>query len=355
MLVTSRDGRPVKIEGNPAHPSSAGATSVWAQASVLSLYDPDRSRGPRYQRDGRGRAASWEEFTAAARSEIEGLGDGQGLGIIAPPSSSPCAAELRAAFLQRFPRAVWVEYEPLLGSGKFTGRPRFNLTTAKVIVVLDDDPLVDHPNGVVNARRFAAGRAPDGPGMNRLYVCEPGYTATGTMADHRIPIAAAHIEYALVALADRLFRHQDLALPSGAVWPVGGARVGESELKTIGLTGEQVDAMAQDLAHHRGHGLVHAGPRQPARVHALCRLINDALGNTDRTIHYPDAGSTGATADGVRRGLPGLRAMTDAMRAGEIRHLLMLGVNPVYDAPPRDRLRRSTRRGAFWCPPGDSA
>ena len=123
LLVTARDGRPVKVEGNPAHPASLGATNALAQAALLELYDPDRSRNPRQYTAQGGIAQTWEKFAEFAGRHFQTVRDrqGAGLAVLADRSSSPTRAALRARLLQALPQAKWYEYEPLSDDNERAG------------------------------------------------------------------------------------------------------------------------------------------------------------------------------------------------------------------------------------------
>ncbi len=330
LLVSSYDGRPIKVEGNPQDPISAGSADAMAQASILELYDPDRSR--RVHHDGS--ASDWSAFTVMLddlrRTHAEDRG--AGLRVLSEAGSSLVLAEQRRRFLAAFPLATWQVYEPLnrdnvfAGTAMAYGRPlrvRNNIGAASVILTIDADLFSDHPDALAQARDFAAGRDPEGE-MNRLYSVESRFTITGSMADHRLPIQGGRMEAFTLALAARVLRAESLPAPTGF-----------RELRrSLGVHMSHqfdeafIDALVEDLVHARGRALVAAGERQPALVHALVALINEALGSRGRTVHYlaPAPGEETAQHDSLRR-------LRDEMTAGSVRSLVMLGGNPVYDAP----------------------
>ena len=196
LLVESNDGRPTKIEGNPKHPSSLGACSAYEQASVLGLYDPDRSQA--VYRDGK--RSSREDFQAFAGPHFSGLGAGAGLRFLSEPVSSPSLEAVRSHALRKFPKAKWSEYALLdsgaakagceIAFGKQGGTrfvPRFAYDKADVILSLDHDFLgLDEPT-TIPTREFSRRRrvTSEKDSMNRLYVVEAQYSVTGAMADHR--------------------------------------------------------------------------------------------------------------------------------------------------------------------------
>ncbi|NLS95453.1 MAG: TAT-variant-translocated molybdopterin oxidoreductase [Planctomycetaceae bacterium] len=318
LLVTVYDGRPVKVEGNPNHPQSLGATDALAQAAILNLYDPDRSRQV-LQREAttRGTVAKWEQFDTFAKAHFDELRgkEGKGLAVLAEADSSPTAARLRDQLLQALPEAAWYEYEPLSRDNERAGavaalgkpyRTHIHVDQAKVIVSFDADLFGDHPTALRNARQYSSGRDPAGE-MNRLYVVESCYSITGAAADHRVPVRAGQVGRFAAAVE---------AAIAGA-----SADIDESWQK-------YVDAIADDLKRHGPHGLLVAGPRQPAEVHAAVHRINAKLGSVGTTVTYTEE------PDSERSGhFEAIQELAQRMAAGEIETVVVLGGNPVYDAP----------------------
>ena len=202
LLVESHLGRPTKIEGNDRHPASRGGTDIFAQASLLGMYDPDRSQSVVSLGDQR----SWQSFVTAIRGPLSAQRalKGAGIRILTPTISSPTLADQLKNFLQIYPQAKWHVYEPvnrdnvLEGAKMAFGQPVetiYDFEKADVIVSLDADFLyAGFPGNVRYIRDFAKRRNPDG-NMNRLYVVESTPTTTGAKADHRIPVRAAHVEW----------------------------------------------------------------------------------------------------------------------------------------------------------------
>ena len=325
LLVTCVDGRPIKIEGNPKHPQSLGATSALAQASILTLYDPDRSENLHRRGIHGVEVSRWEQFAAFARARMKDFQEtgGIGLAVLSEASSSPTLAAMRGRLQQRLPEARWFEYDPLsadnerLGSQLAFGKPyrtHVVLRQAGVIVCLEADLLGSHPAAVQYAREFAERRNPTPGRMNRLYSVESGYSVTGAAADHRLAVPSGQI----AAIAAALEREVSGRVGRGAGDP---AEKGDR-------TSQFVQAAAEDLLAHRGRGVVAAGPSQPREVHAAVHRINAALGNVGKTVWYtaePDADRP--------THWEALRSLAAEMAAGRLQTLLILGGNPVYDAP----------------------
>ncbi len=334
LVATSYDGRPIKVDGNPLHPDSDGATNVYQQASILGLYDPDRAQQPTRRDGGRRVPVIWEDvdrFAGEHFAKLRGAG-GQGLRILVGSSSSPSRADLRQRVLNAYPQARWVEYEPVNRDQERAGtrlafgtphRPLLQLDRATVVVCLDADPLVQHPAGVVNARRLMAARNPDQNRMSRVYAIESAFSATGTVADHRLPLRAELVKAFAMALdAEVSSRAQPLPEHGPAQSRPNAAFLEDAAVAAM------LKAMAADLLAHVGASIVIAGPGQPPEVHAIAHRLNVLLGNVGQTIQYvaePEAERPDHAA--------ALRQLVDEMQAGAVDTLVVLGGNPAYDAP----------------------
>ena len=199
IVVTSHEGRPTKIEGNREHPASRGATSIWAQADVLDLYDPDRAQSVTRS----GEISTWEDFLQQLNVELvrqEQTG-GNGLRILTQTVTSPTSAAQLNTIGKKFPNSRWHQWETLtrdnvaLADNEPGGQNIYNFADAAVIVALDSDFLYLHPAAVAHARDFANARRMVEPGdaqMNRLYVAEPTPTITGANADQILPDHQSH-------------------------------------------------------------------------------------------------------------------------------------------------------------------
>ena len=320
VLVESHEGHPTKVEGNSLHPSSLGATDAFMQASVLNLYDPDRSQSVMY----RGRITSYLKFLVAVANvrETQRSRKGAGLHFLLEPSTSPTLADLITQLAALYPAAKWHVWDPASADAEYQAtraiysRPAhttYNIGAADVIVALDSDFLASGPGCLRYAREFAArrGGASGFANMNRLYVVEPMMTPTGTASDHRIPIRAADVEPFARALAKAA--------------GTGGAADLPSRLSSYQ---HHIDTIARDLQSHRGRCLVIAGAYQSAAVHGLAHALNQALGNLGSTVLLTGPPQVLPADSGESIG--GLAA---AMRTGQVETLVICGANPVYTAP----------------------
>jgi molybdopterin-containing oxidoreductase family iron-sulfur binding subunit len=320
LIVESHEGRPTKIEGNPSHPSTIGASSSRVQASVLGLYDPDRSQSITLK----GARKSWTDFVMAwaELSKAQAADGGAGLAVLSESFSSPTLARLASELRARYPKSQWATYDAvsdenrLAGLRSATGRDldvMLRLDQASVILCLDADPLLTDPEMIRHTRGFAAGRkaGTSGGAMNRLYAVEGVYSLTGAMADHRLRLESRQIGPFVGALAARL------AAPGA----------GATEASVPGVDARWIDALAKDLLANRGKGLIVAGARQPAAVHAAVCALNAHLGNAGKTVSYYE------TKDAALPSVSSLAALVTAMKAGTVQTLVVLGGNPVFDAP----------------------
>jgi MoCo/4Fe-4S cofactor protein with predicted Tat translocation signal len=316
LLVESHEGRPTKIEGNPQHPSSLGAADVFGQASILNIYDPDRAKSVTHTGD----VSSWPEFILAMKASLAAQQPLQGAGIriLSETVGSPSLGTQIKEFLGRFPTAKWHQWEPAgrnnarLGSrlafGEFVDA-QYRIDKADVILSLDADFLASGPGSLAHARQFASRRKPEeADRMNRLYVLETMPTSTGARADHRLALKPSEI--ANVA--------REIAAGVG----VGSAGAGSGESQ------KWAAAIAKDLQAHRGTSLVIAGDAQPPAVHALAHAMNQALGNVGQTVVYTQT----AEFEPVDQA-ESIKALVDDMNAGKVDLLVILGGNPVYNAP----------------------
>ncbi len=335
LLVTSYDGRPIKIEGNPLHPSSLGGTDPLAQAALLELYDPDRSTAPLRIARGQQIASSFEDVERFSRELFRQLRErrGEGLRVLSEESSSPSLREMRSRLLRALPAARWHEWEPLTrdaareGAALAFGRPYRSwllLDRADVIVCLDADPLMTEPGAVRYARDFARARRAEGGRMNRLYAIEPALSITGASADHRLALSRAAVALVAGRIAAELFLRCGLPLPGGAE----ELRHALERFERHPFRPPLVTDIVRDLLAARGRAVVLAGPGQPPAVHALVHLLNAALGNAGRTVAYaPDP-------DPEREShAESISALARDAGAGRVEALLLLGGNPVFDAP----------------------
>jgi molybdopterin-containing oxidoreductase family iron-sulfur binding subunit len=328
LLVESHEFRPTKIEGNKEHPASLGASEIFSQASILNLYDPDRATNVTHMGDPK----PWGEFLKAISLHVgnpAGIPEGiqrklQGAGIrfLTGATSSPTLGWQMKEVLRQFPQAKWHRYESVHRDNARAGSKLafgavydsvYKFAAADVVVSLDADFLSGawFPGFVRYARDFMSRRKmTPGQEMNRLYVAESTPSTTGMKADHRLSAKPSEIEKIARALA---------------------AKLGVSGAVAVSLPAETqkwVDAVAADLGKRHGKSLIVPGDFQPPAVHALAHAMNAALGNAGQAVVYIDP----VEVDPVEHA-SSIRELVNDIHAGKVEVLVMIGVNPVYDAP----------------------
>jgi MoCo/4Fe-4S cofactor protein with predicted Tat translocation signal len=352
VVVKSNNGRPTKIEGNPAHPSSLGGSDLQLQAELLQLYDPGRSRKPAnkhsrsHEHDdhghdghGHGHAAHvvdvWAEFYAwlqEVSNDLVNVKQGEGLHVLMPPTTSPSLLAAVARMKNgSFPKARFHTWQPLNRDNELNGStmafgkavtPIYDLTKADVVLSLDSDFLATDGNSLHNARDWASRRREPvaGKPLSRLYVVESHYTTTGTAADHRFRTRSSDVPAVAFALA------KALGLGTGTDLERALASHSPAAFEKNGK--KWVEILAKDLQAARGKCVVMVGRHQSPAVHAIAHAINQALGNVGETVTYtarPDGLGAGAIAS--------IRELASALQAGTVNTLVCLGTNPVYNAP----------------------
>ncbi|HZT42118.1 MAG TPA: TAT-variant-translocated molybdopterin oxidoreductase [Chthonomonadaceae bacterium] len=327
IIVTSHEGRPTKIEGNPDHPASLGATDAITQASILNLYDPDRAQNV----TNLGQISTWDDFLKAARDTLARPGGGAGLRILTGNVTSPTLADQIATLTGRYPGTKWHQYEPVNRDNVYAGtrllfgaplNPVYRFDRANVILSLDSNFLLSMPGHVRYAHDFGNARRvrskavstnqPAHNTMNRLYAIDSMPNITGAMADHRIPVRASEVEAVAFALAQQL----------------GVAGVTAPGPLPASVPPQWLSGLVQDLQANRGACVVVPGDHQSPAVHALAHAMNAALGAAGTTVVYTDPVEI-SPADNMAS----LRDLVNDMQAGKVTMLLIIGGNPVYDAP----------------------
>jgi molybdopterin-containing oxidoreductase family iron-sulfur binding subunit len=317
VLVESHLGRPTKVEGNPGHPASLGATSVLSQACLMDLYDPDRGKQVKHL----GVPQTWDDFQLTLQQTLESIRarKGAGLYILTETVMSPTLGAQLQALLKSLPSAQWHQYEPAgMHSARTASQTAFGraantyykLQAADIVVSLDSDFLACGPGSTRYAYDFATRRRQGNrTDMNRLYVVESEMTSTGGKADHRLPLRYSEIEQFAAALASAT-GVEGINAPSASRF------------------GRWIDGLAKDLLAFPGSTVVIPGDHQPASVHILAHAINAKLGNIRRTVIYTDPLEVQRVDQ-----IASLRSLINDLQAGHVELLFILGGNPAYNAP----------------------
>jgi molybdopterin-containing oxidoreductase family iron-sulfur binding subunit len=310
LLVKSDQFRPIKIDGNPEHAYNLGSSDPFTQATLLDLYDPDRSQHVTY----RGENREWAEFAEGLRVKMAESKDGTGIYFLSSTITSPTLARQWKEVQAAYPMATLVQYDPTIaGTALSNGlNVQYDLTEADVIVSLDADFLsgASFPGFHKLVREYAE-RRKDPEKLNRLYAIESMPTTTGLKAEHRLGLRASEIPAFAAELAKA----------------VGAAGV---EVRAYNWTDEQkrfLAALAKDLKAHAGKCVVVGG--QSAMLELLALNINNALGNIGHTTSMFSEPVNPLSGDQIHD----LRALVYHLNYGHVDWLVILNANPIYDAP----------------------
>jgi MoCo/4Fe-4S cofactor protein with predicted Tat translocation signal len=347
LLARSNEGRPTKLEGNPDHPNNrnsdpnnkgSSATDIFSQASILTLYDPDRSQTPLY----RGETRAWSTFVAEIRGLIEKENDGlkakkgAGLRFLTETITSPTLAAQMKQILTDFPEAKWHQYEPVNRDNARAGaimafgqdlNTTYDFSKADRILSLGSDFLACQPGSLRYARDYAAKRriGSDKAEMNRLYVIESTPTITGANADHRFSVPPGEVELIATALATML-----------APGVLQDKQWRDFWNKTnVNPEPRWISSVQNDLLKE-GRNIFIVGNDQPPLVHALAHSMNVIGGNVGKSVFYSDP----LEANSVNQ-TQSLRALVSDIDAGRVDTLIILGGNPAYNTPVDLRLDKS--------------
>ncbi|RKH42770.1 TAT-variant-translocated molybdopterin oxidoreductase [Corallococcus sicarius] len=324
LLITAREGRPIKVEGNPQHPINKGAAGPFEQAFLLSLYDPQRARVLRQGNNPRSLRVLAEDVSSLVSTKAAGDG-GARLRFLSEPMNSPLLGDVKARIQRKLPAARFHSYSPVDQAADEAHRALFgqpthalyDLTRADIIVSLDADFLESRPANLSMARQFADRRDPKNGELNRLYVAEHRMSITGGMADHRLRVKSQEVFGLAAALA------QAVGGPAASLGASASGKAGTLRPEVASW----VQAVAQDLKSKAGRSVVMAGERQPAAVHALAQAINAALGNLGTTVKVVPAAAPEAS------GLAEIRALVEDIKAGRVDTLVITAFNPLYTLP----------------------
>jgi MoCo/4Fe-4S cofactor protein with predicted Tat translocation signal len=311
LVVKSYEGRPIKVEGNAEFPGSNGSTDRYAQASILDVYDPDRAK--RFKKAGQ--TVTPDEALAALNqiAQAAASSGGQGLAFLMDRNTSPSRRRLQDLISQKYANVKWFVYEPIDSDVQQRAatqafgqsvRPVYHFEKAKVIVSLGSDFLGSEDDVHNHIRRYVQGRKPESGSMSRLYVIESLFTLTGAGADHRLRVPSGQIG-AIAAAINAAVAGSPLAAPAG-------------------VDAQWISECAKDLAQNKGNALVVAGQSQPIEVHLLAHAINSALGAVGSTLALCPAPAFTAGS---------INDLADALNAGSVQTLVIIGGNPVYNAP----------------------
>jgi Fe-S-cluster-containing dehydrogenase component len=324
-LAEVRDGRPIKLEGNPDHPISRGGLCATGQAALLSLYDSKRLTGPRMD----GADTDWETVDATIMAALEEKDDATTVRVLTGTINSTVRQAKIDEFLKRFQDGRHVSYDALSSSAILDAHqqthgtrvlPRYRFDVADVIVSFDADFLGTWISPVQFAVEYQAGRAPDNESgqMSFHAQLETRMSVTGSNADVRVPVLPNDFGLTLSHLAKLIADKAGKTVPEGTL--------SESPIRHDVLT-----ELAERLWHARSKALVVCGS-QDVQVQALCNLLNELLEAYGNTLDTQSPSNQRQGNDGD------LVALLDEIEGGKVDALFIAGVNPVYELPGGTRL-----------------
>jgi MoCo/4Fe-4S cofactor protein with predicted Tat translocation signal len=313
LLVKSDQFRPIKADGNPDHPYNHGSSDIFSQASILDLYDPDRSQHVTYEGENR----EWPDFAEAFRDKVTSTKDGTGIYILSSTVTSPTLARQWKAVQVAYPKVKLIQYDPAI-AGTFLTRGynvQYDLTQADVIVSLDSEFLSSaaYPGFHKLVFDYAKRRKDPTNGMNRLYAVESTPTTTGMKAEHRLGLRASEVPAFAAALAAQ----------------VGAPGASAPQYAWTAEQQKFLAALAKDLKASSGKSAVIPGLYQDESVAALALAINQALGNVGKTVTVSSEPAIPILSDQIAD----LKGLVTDLNAGKVDWLVILNANPVYSAP----------------------
>ncbi|NUN09807.1 MAG: TAT-variant-translocated molybdopterin oxidoreductase [Ignavibacteriaceae bacterium] len=336
ILIKTREGRPIKVDGNPDHPVSQGKICSQGQASILNLYDPSRLKDPMVYKDGFWNKEPWGKIDQDILAILKSA-QGKEISIITRNVTSPTFKKLLSEFSGKFGNTKVYSYEIFNNLSKEsawqkcypgTSIPAINWEGAKVIVSFEGDFLGVEGNKIEQSRMFAANRDVNNPsGFNRLYVAESNMSLTGTNADHRIRIPLAGQSELLLAVVNELALDQTVGSKLNATLKNLASGYSLSNIaQKYKLNISVLKAMITDLVKNQGKSVVFGGRLLTESEHIVINGINDALGNNSLFIEPHVQQINPAT-------LQELKELTDRMKQGSIHAAIVVDCNPVYEFP----------------------
>lgn len=346
VLVKTREGRPIKLEGNADHPMNRGGLCARGQASLLDLYDPDRLREP--MRASRGGAAvllpaTWDEADQNIRDRFAAIiRDGGKVAVLTGAQVGPSTQALVRDFVAKFAGGQHVQHEAVVPEevaaaqlASFGTRlvPRYRFDRATLVVSFGADFLGTWLSPVEFAKGFAAARRVEEGRMARFVTFEAAVSVTGTNADTHIPVRPGDELPIALALAHEIIVRRGVsgyATDADVVQALAPHDVATVARRT-GVSVELLRTVAQELIDAQETGLVVGGPvkgENAAAVHVVVNLLNAALKNDGVTVDWSVAPSRQADSH-----FADLQQLIADMRAGQIAALVIHDADPVFTLP----------------------
>lgn len=358
ILIKTREGRPIKVDGNPDHPLSRGKICARGQASILNLYDPEKIKKPLKKEGEKFTEINWElAFSELLTNLNTASNNGKEIAIVTKPIYSPSLAKLMSEFQKKFPTTKIYSYEFLESYAKFNAWnkiypnseiPEYDFSSAKIVVSLESNFLANEGNFVKNIRQFSEKRNVDKlKDFNRLYSIEGDLSLTGANADYRIPLNPAyHFEFLATVLNEMLTnnfnRIQNKNFPSKDVLFLVMSHNLEQFSNKTGIDKKIIKTLVDDLLNNQGSSIIVAGDSVQEDVHLLAFLVNEILGNTKVYKQKPKPSIPKSSLDDFVQ-------LTKKIQNGQVGAILTLDCNPVFHFPKDFQIKQAIENVPFSC------
>ncbi|RAP26595.1 hypothetical protein DID78_06710 [Candidatus Marinamargulisbacteria bacterium SCGC AG-343-D04] len=334
ILIETHEGRPTKIEGNPAYPDASGSSTVLQQASVLNLYDPDRLQGPlKATKD-----VSIQEFEdwMLEKRRFFKENKGEGLAVLVENNLSPAFHQELKKVQAKYPEATIYRYEPVNSDPQVQGLhaltqqyvvPEYDFKKSNVVLSFGEDFLGNVLNQNKYNREFSLRRDPDSQdySLNRLYTFEERLSITGAKSDHRFLLNRSEQQQVLLRLIYFITRKLNFSLERYLNYRF-------TDVSIEGVSDHDIQVIADDLLANRGKSLVLVSEQFNEEFHQLCFLINAILGNNFKTIHYNSTHFSNFSYS-QKSSKDSLRSLISELNNNRVDTVFIIGGNPGYTAP----------------------
>lgn len=333
VLVKTREGRPIKVDGNPEHPVSQGKVCVVCQGSIMSLYDPDRIKEPIMK----GANVKWSDIDDKIIADLKSA---KQIAVVSSAIKSPTFKKVLDEFVAAYPNSKVYSYEVFDNSTRTSAWqkcygtrniPVLKLEEANIILALESDFLDQDAGHIENLRKFAANRdVMSNKEFNRLYSVEGAMTVTGMNADYRMRLRTDLIEEFVLCLINEFAGKRKISgfANDAKVTPVLGKNDLDAFVKKNNLDKKIVDNLVNDLSKKQGESIVIAGDKMPESTHIAVNFLNEILGNNK--LYSTEAQNVEVMPLSPKSEID---ALVNDMKGGRIDAVIHLDVNPSFNFP----------------------
>lgn len=322
ILIKTREGRPIKIDGNPEHPINQGKITAIDQARILNLYDPERLGYPKSE----GLKSNWMHIDEKVKTAIaKATEENKEIAFISHPVNSPSLKRLLKEYSEKYLGFRHYTYELIGNKNRLQSFkesynldivPSIKFDMAKVILAVDSDFIGKEANSMEYSRLFAKAKdIVNGSEVCRLYSAEAEMSLTGSNADYRIRLRGdARLEFVKAIYKE-----------------LGGSEYGGTSLSGFaskyGIDNKKLELLIKDLQANKGNSIVYAGDTSPVEVHNVVNAINDLLGNT--ALYNFQTGFAPVKYSSKDE----IENLVKDMESGKVELVINLDSNPAYHLP----------------------